>query len=73
MSRSAGCNRAFDPDKKIKFLICAAPAIRSAMVDFVRSKKAKYEYRVTSSENESGYGLKRIYLDEVLSGEEQML
>lgn len=63
----------FDPDKKIKFLTYAAPAIRNAMIDFVRSEKAKYEYRLTTSETEGGYGLKQIYLDEVLSREEQML
>ena len=63
----------FDPDKKVKFLTYAAPAIRNAMIDLVRSERAKYEYRMTSSESEDSYGLKRIYLDEVISGEERML
>ena len=63
----------FAPDKKVKFLTYAAPAIRNAMIDLVRSERAKYEYRMTVSENEDDNGLKRIYLDKVLSGEERML
>lgn len=63
----------FDPNQKAKFLTYAAPAIRNAMIDFVRSQKAIYENRVISDGADKGFSMKRIYLDEILSTEERLL
>lgn len=63
----------FDPPQKAKFLTYAAPAIRNAMIDFVRSQKAIYENRVVSDGSSKGFSMKRIYLDEILSTEERLL
>lgn len=63
----------FDPSQKAKFLTYAAPAIRNAMIDFVRSQKAIYENRVVSDGADKGLSMKRIYLDEILSTEERLL
>lgn len=63
----------FNPSQKAKFLTYAAPAIRNAMIDFVRSQKAIYENRVVSDGADKGLSMKRIYLDEILSTEERLL
>lgn len=66
----------YDPEKKIKFLTYAAPAIKNAMIDFVRSEQATFEHRMTAHKKENGEngdGLQQINLDEVLPGEERLL
>ena len=57
----------FDAVRGMKFLTYAAPAIRNAMTDCVRAALSQFEQRMT------GDGLQRVYLDDVLSEDEQML
>lgn len=57
----------FDAGKGASFLTYAAPAIRNAMTDCVRAALSQFEQRMT------GDGLQRVYLDDVLSEDEQML
>lgn len=61
----------FDPAQKLKFLTYAAPFIRNAMTDLVRDAFSRYEQRMVDSEN--GLGLQKVWLDEVLPGEERLL
>lgn len=61
----------FDPARKLKFLTYAAPFIRNAMTDLVRDAFSRYEQRMVDSEN--GLGLQKVWLDEVLPGEERLL
>lgn len=57
----------FDAVQGVSFLAYAAPAIRNAMTDCVRAALSQFEQRMT------GDGLQRVYLDDVLSEDEQML
>lgn len=61
----------FDPARKLKFLTYAAPFIRNAMTDLVRDAFSRYEQRMVDCEN--GLGLQKVWLDEVLPGEERLL
>ena len=61
----------FDPARKLKFLTYAAPFIRNAMTNLVRDAFSRYEQRMVDSEN--GLGLQKVWLDEVLPGEERLL
>lgn len=61
----------FDSKKGIKFLTYAAPSIKNAMTDLVRSAFSQYEQRMTDKKN--GPGLQRVRLDEVLPDDERML
>jgi len=62
----------FGPHKNIKFLTYAAPAIRNAMIDFMRSEWSVFEHRISSGARDSG-ACTLIRLDELLPGEEKML
>ena len=71
---SIGLLRAFslyDPEKQVKFLTYAAPAIRNAMTDCIRAALAQFEQRM--ADKKDGPGFQRVYLDDVLSDDEQML
>lgn len=57
----------FDAGKGASFLTYAAPAMRNAMTDCVRAALSQFEQRMT------GDGLQRVYLDDVISEDEQML
>ena len=57
----------FDAEHGMKFLTYAAPAIRNAMTDCARAALSQFERRL-----EFG-GLQRVYLDDVLDADEQML
>lgn len=61
----------FDGSKGIKFLTYAAPSIRNAMTDLIRDAFSQYEMRMTDTTD--GLAFQKIYLDEVLPGEERML
>lgn len=61
----------FDSSKGIKFLTYAAPSIKNAMTDLVRSAFAQYEQRMTDPKD--GLAFQEIRLDEVLPGDERML
>lgn len=61
----------FDSIKGIKFLTYAAPSIKNAMTNLVRSALAQYEQRMTDPKG--GQPFQEIRLDEVLPGDEQML
>ena len=57
----------FDAARGMKFLTYAAPAIRNAMTDCVRAALSQFERRLESN------GLQRVYLDDVLDADEQLL
>ena len=61
----------FDSSKGIKFLTYAAPSIKNAMNDLVRSAFSQYEQRMTDKKN--GAGLQKVLLDEILPDDERML
>ncbi|HIX29951.1 MAG TPA: sigma-70 family RNA polymerase sigma factor [Candidatus Blautia stercoravium] len=61
----------FDSSKSIKFLTYAAPSIKNAMTDLVRSAFSQYEQRMTDKKN--GPGLQKVRLDEILPDDERML
>ena len=58
----------FEPDREMKFLTYAGKAVKNAMTDLVRQAFSQYEQRVTSSEEQ--YPLKRVYLDDIVFGDE---
>ncbi len=60
----------YDPDKKIKFLTYAGPAILNAMMDLISTAFLAFEQRMQS--NKDGIPMKRINLDELLPGEDSM-
>lgn len=60
----------YDPDKKIKFLTYAGPAIRNAMMDLISTAFSTFEQRMQSDKD--GIPMKRINLDELLPGEDSM-
>ena len=55
----------------MKFLIFAALAIRNAMTDCIRAALAQFEQRIVDKKD--GPGFQRVYLDDILSDNEQML
>ena len=57
----------YDAGKGASFLTYAAPAIRNAMTDCVRAAISQFERRLEFD------GLQRVYLDDVLDADEQML
>ena len=66
----------FDPARKIKFLTYAAPAIKNAMLDLVHTAQMSFEYRMATvkvKDGVEGLGLERVYLDEILPGDERLL
>lgn len=66
----------FDPARKLKFLTYAAPAIKNAMIDLVHTEQMSFEYRMATAkvkDGVEGLGLERVYLDEVLPGDERLL
>lgn len=60
----------YDPNKKIKFLTYAGPAIRNAMMDLISTAFSAFEQRMQSDKD--GIPMKRINLDELLPGEDSM-
>lgn len=66
----------FDPARKIKFLTYAAPAIKNAMLDLVHTAQMSFEHRMATAkvkDDVEGFGLERVYLDEILPGDERLL
>ena len=61
----------FDAARGMKFLTYAAPAIRNAMMDMVRDAFAAFEQRMVT-EDKDGICYRRVSLDDVLPGEEQL-
>lgn len=57
----------FDAGKGASFLTYAAPAMRNAMTDCVRTALSQFERRLEID------GLQRVYLDDVLDADERML
>ena len=60
----------FEPDREMKFLTYAGKAVKNAMTDLVRQAFSQYEQRVTRSEEQ--YPLKRVYLDDIVFGDERL-
>ena len=66
----------FDPARKLKFLTYAAPAIKNAMLDLVHTERMSFEHRMAAvkmKDGVEGFGLDRVYLDEILPGYERLL
>lgn len=66
----------FDPVRKLKFLTYAAPAIKNAMLDLVHTERMSFEHRMAAvkmKDGVEGFGLERVYLDEILPGDERLL
>ena len=66
----------FDPARKLKFLTYAAPAIKNAMLDLVHTEQMSFEHRMATAkvkDGVEGFGLERVYLDEILPGDERLL
>ena len=66
----------FDPARKLKFLTYAAPAIKNAMIDLVHTEQMSFEHRMTTAkakDSVDGLGFERVYLDEILPGDERLL
>ena len=66
----------FDPARKLKFLTYAAPAIKNAMIDLIHTEQMSFEHRMTTAkvkDGVDGLGFERVYLDEILPGDEQPL
>lgn len=61
----------FDAEKGMKFLTYAAPAIRNAMIDLIRSEYAQFEQKLTTEKD--GVAFQIVRLDDLLSGEDKML
>ena len=66
----------FDPARKLRFLTYAAHAIKNAMFDLVHTAQMSFEYRMATvkvKDGVEGLGLARVYLDEILPGDERLL
>lgn len=66
----------FDPARKLKFLTYAASAIKNAMIDLVHTAQMSFEHRMATAkvkDGVEGLGLERVYLDEILPGDERLL
>ncbi|MCD8096738.1 MAG: sigma-70 family RNA polymerase sigma factor [Lachnospiraceae bacterium] len=61
----------FDGERGMKFLTYAAPAIRNSMADLIRKARQQFEQQITDPESEIYF--QRVYLDDVLNGEERLL
>lgn len=61
----------FDAGRGMKFLTYAAPAIRNAMTDHVRTAFSRFEQRM--ADKKEGLGLQRVSLNDVVGDEERML
>ena len=61
----------FDAEKGMKFLTYAAPAIRNAMIDLIRSEYTQFEQKLTTEKD--GVVFQIVRLDDLLSGEDKML
>lgn len=61
----------FNAGHGIKFLTYAAPAVRNAMMDCIRTSFSQFEQRITNDKDSSSFQL--IRLDDVLPGEERKL
>ncbi len=59
----------YDPSHGVKFLTYAAPAIRNAMTDLIKSEFSRFEFQMVSGED--GLPQKRLNLNDVVSGEER--
>lgn len=59
----------FDDSRGMKFLTYAAPAIRNAMIDFVRAEVSQFETKISEKD---GLGFRIIRLEDILSEENQM-
>ncbi len=59
----------YDAGHGVKFLTYAAPAIRNAMTDLIKSEFSRFEFQMVSSED--GFPHKRLNLNDVVSGEER--
>ena len=66
----------YDKSVGVKFLTYAAPAIKNAMLDLVHTAQMSFEYRMATAKVQDGVeglGLERVYLDEILPGDERLL
>ena len=66
----------FDPARKLKFLTYVAPAIKNAMLDLVHTEQMSFEHRMATAKTKDGvegFGLERVYLDEILPSDERLL
>ena len=66
----------FDSSKGAKFLTYAAPAIKNAMLDLAHTEQMSFEHRMSTAkvkDGVEGLGLERVYLDEILPGDERLL
>ena len=66
----------YDKSVGVKFLTYAAPAIKNAMLDLVHTAQMSFEHRMTTAkvkDGVEGLGLERVYLDEILPGDERLL
>lgn len=61
----------FDAEKGMKFLTYAAPAIRNAMIDLIRSEYAQFEQKLTTEKD--GVVFQIVRLNDLLSGEDKAL
>lgn len=61
----------FDAEKGMKFLTYAAPAIRNAMIDLIRSEYAQFEQKLTTEKD--GVVFQIIRLNDLLSDEDKAL
>ncbi len=59
----------FDDSRGMKFLTYAAPAIRNAMIDFVRAEISQFEIKISEKD---GLAFQIIRLEDILNEEEQM-
>jgi len=58
----------FDAEKGMNFLTYAAPAIRNAMIDLIRSEYAQFEQKLTTEKD--GVVFQIIRLNDLLSGDD---
>ena len=66
----------YDKSVGVKFLTYAAPAIKNAMLDLVHTAQMSFEHRMATAkvkDGVEGLGLERVYLDEILPGDERLL
>lgn len=66
----------YDQSIGVKFLTYAAPAIKNAMLDLVHTERMPFEHRMAAvkmKDGVEGFGLERVYLDEILPGDERLL
>ncbi len=59
----------YDADHGAQFLTYAAPAIRNAMTDLIRSEYSRFELRMVSDED--GISYKRLNLNEIMTEDER--